>query len=545
MKHAKHLIYLLAALIITVIVSMTGKQQVYAENSGFWSYYVQSGEAYITAYSGAESNVTIPSKIDGKKVVGIMNGAFYNNSFLTNITIPSTVKFIGKETINDHGVFENCTNLVNVKGMKNVTVIGDKVFKDCIKITSFNFTGITSIGDYSFMNTGFEKLSLPKMSMGDFAFSNTPITSLTMTTGSHVGARAFSDCDKLTSVVLPNALVYVSDSPNVINDHVGVFESCDSLKSANIKGNIIPKNCFLDCISLSSVEVTSNLKIVGDMAFSGCKGLTTISFPYGLTAIEDRAFYGCGSLQSISLPNSLTSMGDYVFTNYNNSEGIFVPSSVTYIGNYCFGFNSKISISCYKDSAAYTYAVNHKINYTEKNQISSTSLTLSSTKVSLEAGDSKQITVTYAPSNTTDCVFWKSNNPSIATVDGAGVITGVSGGTVAIIATTPSGLAKSITVYVNNITTIKWSKEYKDSNYWSIKPGKTFTNVAKPYGYYNGNQKNRTGLKVTYKSSDTSVATVDKKGKVTAKKDGIAKIIATITTSGYEYTGWYNIEVDN
>ena len=80
------------------------------------------------------------------------------------------------------------------------------------------------------------------------------------------------------------------------------------------------------------------------------------------------------------------------------------------------------------------------------------SITLNESSITLEAktSETKQLTVTYNPQETTDAktVTWSSSNPFVATVDENGLVTAVSGGTAVITARTANGKTASCDVKV-------------------------------------------------------------------------------------------------
>lgn len=107
-----------------------------------------------------------------------------------------------------------------------------------------------------------------------------------------------------------------------------------------------------------------------------------------------------------------------------------------------------------------------------------------------------------------DNITWTSSDPSIATVNADGVVTGVQKGTVTITANS-GGYELSTKVTVNN------PKLSATSATLSLGKTKQLSVI--------GGTKN-----VKWKSSATSVATVSSSGKVTAKKPGTATITATV-----------------
>ena len=170
-----------------------------------------------------------------------------------------------------------------------------------------------------------------------------------------------------------------------------------------------------------------------------------------------------------------------------------------------------------------------------------TSITLSSTSLSLDTGQSATLTVTYAPSNATNkSVTWSSSNTSVATVSSSGVVTAVSAGSATITATANDGNGASaqcqVTVTppgpkaVDLGLSVKWAscnvgatypEEYGNYYAW----GETTTKS----GYSWGNYKFRTGgstysdLQFSKYNSLTGYGTVDKK-TVLDLSDDVARV---------------------
>ncbi|MCD7715707.1 MAG: Ig-like domain-containing protein [Lachnospiraceae bacterium] len=112
---------------------------------------------------------------------------------------------------------------------------------------------------------------------------------------------------------------------------------------------------------------------------------------------------------------------------------------------------------------------------------------------------------------------WKSSNTKIVTVTSKGKITAKSKtGTAYITITLKSGLTKKVKVTVQK-SAVKTTKITVPSKTVSIKKGKTYT-IKPTISPITSVQK------VTYSSSNKKVATVNSKGKITAKKKGTATI---------------------
>lgn len=189
-----------------------------------------------------------------------------------------------------------------------------------------------------------------------------------------------------------------------------------------------------------------------------------------------------------------------------------------------------------------------------------TSIKLSKTSISLNEGKTYSLKTSIAPKNADNkAVVWKSSNKKIATVSSKGIVAAKSAGTATITATAKDGSGKKSSCKV----TIKGSSnskiliqelkfdikeriivllpdQYKDtsSKYWIFG------------GFYNEDYyydpiifpSNATNKTLSWKSSNTNVATVDTNGNITALRAGTT-IISASTTDGSKKTISYKATV--
>lgn len=76
----------------------------------------------VVKYEGDDSNVIVPDEIDGVEVVGIDDSCFSKNLKITQITIPSSIKFIGNTA------FFGCKKLKKITLNEGLISIGKKAF---------------------------------------------------------------------------------------------------------------------------------------------------------------------------------------------------------------------------------------------------------------------------------------------------------------------------------------------------------------------------------------------------------------------------------
>ena len=110
----------------------------------------------------------------------------------------------------------------------------------------------------------------------------------------NIGGWAFSDCDRLSVIDMPNSVTSIDD------------------------------NAFRYCSSLASINIPNSVKKIGYQSFLGCSRLTTVNIPNGVTTIMGWAFYLCSSLITITIPDSVMFIGNDVFYGCTNLSAINV-----------------------------------------------------------------------------------------------------------------------------------------------------------------------------------------------------------------------------
>jgi hypothetical protein len=121
-------------------------------------YNDSESEVMITAYTGEPTNLEIPEKIDGKKVVAIGSNAFAGNVNLKKVSIPGGVKSIGEYA------FSGCTSLKSCELEEGVEEIGYKAFYGCRYLKEVEIPGtLKKIDDEAFRDCErLSKLKIPK-----------------------------------------------------------------------------------------------------------------------------------------------------------------------------------------------------------------------------------------------------------------------------------------------------------------------------------------------------------------------------------------------
>lgn len=192
-----------------------------------------------------------------------------------------------------------------------------------------------------------------------------------------VYAGAFSGCDRLLSVTIPEGVTAINKE---------AFFACKNLKNVRLPESLktIGWKSFMGCSSLSEIvipdgvtaiyskafdgtalsrdknrldnnvlylgnkliraslflsgeyEIKPGTNCIAASAFSGCRSLTSVKIPEGIITIENGTFSACGSLTNVTLPDEIRSIGDYAFSGCGRLLDISIPEGVMGIGERAF-----------------------------------------------------------------------------------------------------------------------------------------------------------------------------------------------------------------
>ena len=169
----------------------------------------------------------------------------------------------------------------------------------------------------------------------------------------------------------------------------------------------------------------------------------------------------------------------------------------------------------------------------ETESIPVTGISLNQSSIEVEKGSSQSITANIQPENATrKAVIWTSSNSEVATVTN-GVVKGVSEGETTITATTRDGNYSAqceVKVYMNHVSGITLDSDTTNVGVGATKP--ITANIA---------PEDATEKDIEWKSSNTSVASVDSNGNITGISVGSATITATTKDGGYSASCTVNV----
>ena len=165
------------------------------EKDSYW------GE-YYTEENRPTGAIAIPATVanggNTYSVTCIGNGAFYDCTGLSAITIPNSVTSLGRYA------FSGCSGLTSINIPSSITSIDWYAFSGCSGLTSINIpNSITKIETATFYGcSGLTSVTIPS----------------SVTT---IEREAFSNCSTLTSITIPNSITKIEDNTfkNCIYNH--------------------------------------------------------------------------------------------------------------------------------------------------------------------------------------------------------------------------------------------------------------------------------------------------------------------------------------
>ena len=296
--------------------------------------------------SGSQTEVTDLVIPEGVTTIG--SCAFTNNTNLTSVKIPSSVREIGYDAF----------------AMTSTSNLTKATFDSEEHLCSIVFGSIAANPLYLahnlyFGNSKVTEISIPSSSLQDDSFYGKCIrayilagaTGLTKVTipadAKRIFTSAFEGCTNLQYAVYADqdqviSMTYTNNTANPLY-YAKQLIIGDQLASILEINKDIPDNAFTNAKWLETAIIKEGVTSIGASAFEGCSNLTQIVLPSTMETIGSRAFWGCQNLGAPILPANLKSIGDGVFHDCKSSyfKEISIPDNC-YLGEEVFYLCSKL-----------------------------------------------------------------------------------------------------------------------------------------------------------------------------------------------------------
>ena len=234
--------------------------------------------------------------LDGVEYID--SSVFGSCKYITDITLPASVKYVGSSVFSASG-------LKTLSVQNDMPVIPAELCKGTplTKITFAHPEFIHTIGKAAFMNSAIQ----------DPICSTNYIADTSSFESLKVGESAYEGCTQIKEVPM---------TENVVSLGIGSFRGCSSITSITCGENLLgmDKESFRSCTSLSTIKFNTILIGIGGGCFQGCTSLSgvegipetigdwvftddnkTVGYGFG-----DGVFSGCTKLKNCTLPEKIT-----------------------------------------------------------------------------------------------------------------------------------------------------------------------------------------------------------------------------------------------
>ncbi len=505
----------------------------------YFSYDYDRDEKVITGLTLKDADETIVTAQIPAEVTTIGRDAFYNCSNLINVVILNGVTSI------EYDAFSGCTSLTSMIIPDSVTSIESSAFYNCKKLTEVVLPQtLASLGDNVFLGcTSLAHYTLPDdiTDVGNWIHEESTTTCY-CSLGSPAsyalskGNSTFTDpaCDELVL-----RYIYDKDSAN--------FTGLELVRAqASITEAIIP----------------DGVTLINHMALYNLQNLTSVTIPDTVRTIESNAFLQCPQLKSITLPDHITTISHYIFESSEKKLYCSIDS------------DTARALSAEDDNVMFMdpQYPGYRFSYTYSGG-SITGLALRKAAPYLDTAVIPDFVTDISSSafescTRLQCVKFPSNLKTIgwgAFKDCKALLeVSIPDGTTSIdsFAFNISGIKAYVPTSVSKIGDNAFPEnarrgtiycyQYSYAESWAKQKGTTVVlldgkdfksaggTVSMPQTLYVGNGRSKTiaaeifpkmsGLNITWKSSNTDVATVSSQGVLTAKKNG--KTTVTLSVDG-------------
>ena len=290
-----------------------------------------------SAFSGVSglTNITIPSSV---KYIGI--GAFKNTG-LTSVTIPGSIRKIRGDT------FCNCSSLGSVTVSEGVTHFDEYAFDTCKNLKSISlpkslseinvnaFLRCNSLNDvyYAGTKTQWEKIVVWEENTVHPLESYRKTIALLKQDGDITSLSPLFKATMHYQAANTNADTRAGKSSvkkgSVLKNGSAYYETLSGLKTVAFKS---PVNKTAKTVSVpATVKIsgkTYKVVSIAPNAFKGMKKLTTVTIGKNVKSIGAKAFYGCKKLKKITIKSTKftkKTIGSKAFTGINKKAVIKCP----------------------------------------------------------------------------------------------------------------------------------------------------------------------------------------------------------------------------
>lgn len=344
-----------------------------------YEYSIVDGAVTILRYTGSESYVLVPAKIDGYPVKNVADCCFYQNDIIETLVISEGISEITSNFA------ASCKNLKSISVSSSAKLVSplaylgtDSLVNDCKKLETIivaDDNPYLCAVDNVLYNKDMTKIICYPPQKPDAVFSVPDGIQC-------IASDAFADNNHLTEVILPDSVTSIG---------YFTFFACRSLEKVNI-----PENCTtigqyaFQHTQLTNLHIPASLQYIvapvfpqtlqtitvdennsyfyaednvlfstynsGELVcYAAGKADEKYTVPSGIKVIEWSAFAGAANLKEVTLPDTVIEISILAFDGCTNLAKLVIPASVEKIADDMLDNKSTIIFGV-EGSAAYLWA---------------------------------------------------------------------------------------------------------------------------------------------------------------------------------------------
>ena len=233
----------------------------------------------------------------------------FEKAGITAIELPDSVDKIGTMA------FEECQSLSSAKLSKNLKVIPDNVFRNCVSLKKLYIPKkVEKIG----ISRGCKKLTEFTVEKGNSSY--VAVKGVLYSKSQKI-LYAYPSGKKGKSYVVPDSVQKIWGSAFADNHYL------QNISMGN-RVTYCGDAAFSDAVSLVKLSLSKNISYLGEYAFSGCKKLQAVTVPDKVKRLRCATFSGCTAIKSITLGKKVNFVDIWNFNGCKNLQRLTCRSLI-------------------------------------------------------------------------------------------------------------------------------------------------------------------------------------------------------------------------
>lgn len=258
------------------------------------------------------SKIAIPREHNSKPVIKIKDSAFVNNKILKSVIIEDNISVIGTQA------FWRCTGITKVSF--NSKSLGRLVFQDCVNLEKAIIgKNVESSADSMFFACS---------KLQDLTILSDSLNVNGSVLGKLPNLKEIKVNEDNSKYMVEDGILFSKDGRKIYLYPVGktgdtyVFDS-------NIKE--IGDYAFSSCSSFKTINIPDTVEVVGSFAFQDCSNLKYATV--NAKKLNRLTFFCSSNLESVTIGSNVSSWGDNIFQGCNKLSDLTILSSTLDVNN--------------------------------------------------------------------------------------------------------------------------------------------------------------------------------------------------------------------